>query len=284
MSRTRPWIRAAPAARAAPFRMQRVAQRATAAQQMRQGQFQARRVMRQSFAGARRMRARNVVTAGLLGVEKKFYDTARALTTISNTAGCATGEFDPTLNSGGASVPGCLNCPAQGDGAQNRDGKRIVMKYLVIHGNIELPDADAAGNQESKKVFVAVVHDAQTNGVQLNSEDVFSNISGELSNTTNPMRNLTYGSRFRVLKSETFDLDRKTFAINGANFSAAGQSVQFEWYIPLNDMIVNFTSTSTTSDVAGIMDNSLHLIAFSQYNTSASACQISYQARLRFVG
>jgi len=269
---------------AATYRRNRAASRASAAQASRAADFGARRVMRSSMAGARRMRARNVVTAGLLGVEKKFYDTARPLTTISNTLACATGEFDPTLNSSGASSPGCLNCPAQGDGAQNRDGKRIVQKYISIHGYIEKPDADAAGNQEAGKVFVALVLDSQTNGVQLNSEDVFQNISGELNNTVNPMRNLTYGSRFRILKSQTFDLDRKTFAINGVNFSAAGSSVTFEWFVPLNNLITNFTSTSTTSDVAGVMDNSLHLIAFSANNTSASPCQISYTARLRFMG
>lgn len=261
----------------------RVSARSSAAQAARSANFGMRRAARMASGYNRRMRARNVVTAGFLGVEKKFYDTARGPTNVPSDSGCASGELDPTLNTAGASTPGCLSCPAQGDGPENRDGKRIVAKYMEIKGLLNRPvSEDQATCPAYSKVFVALVLDTQTNGAQLNSEDVFKNITGDVAGSVNPIRNLLFGSRFRILKSEIFDLDMYGTQFGVSNGGAAGKSQTFSWFVPLNNLIINFNA-GTTSDVANVIDNSLHLIAFGP-NAAVPITTLAYNARLRFMG
>lgn len=113
-------------------------------------------------------RRRNLRTAGYVGIEKKFYDTGYNAAIVAPTDATG-GEADP------ATVL-TVSAPAQGDGEQNRDGKKIVAKYLEIKGTVR---AAATINQtvgpQRTQVFVAVVLDTQTNAAQLNSEDVFKN-------------------------------------------------------------------------------------------------------------
>lgn len=259
------------------------AARSAAARSAAYGQARAARM-----AGGynRRMRARNVVTAGFLGVEKKFYDTALPLTTINNTFACASGEYDPTLNTAGASTPGALSCPAQGDGPENRDGKRIVAKYLDFRGCLrrDRSEGDAVPNND-EKVLVAIVLDTQSNAAQMNSEDCFKNLTGELNGVSIAERNLLFGSRFRILKMDTFNLDRITLG-NAGGVDLWGQcanSVCWNWFIPLNNLIINFNA-GTTSDIANVIDNSIHCIALSTNVGGTKAAQITYNCRLRFMG
>lgn len=175
-----------------------------------------------------------------------------------------------------------ISTPAVGDGEQNRDGKRILIDMVEVKGNIignafELQ----AGPSSSMKVFVALVLDTQSNGAQLNSEDVFKNAAANVDTNASPLRNLLFGSRFRVLKHELFDMDTKTlshFAVD--SFSWAARGCPFEWFIPFKEpLVVNFNA-GTTASIANVVDNSLHIIAFA---TKADGT-ISYNARIRFRG
>ncbi len=223
----------------------------------------------------RRRKSRNVRSGGLLDIELKFYDTtlvAQALAT--NTAG-AGGEADPS-----ATI--LLNTVIQGDGASNRDGKRIMMKSVFVQGIIRgVSQANQVTGDNSPHVGIWLVLDTQTNGVTINSEDVFENKSGNANGGTSLFRNLSNSKRYRILDKLKFGMDAPVLAYDGTNIEQSGVLQSFQLSAKLN-MLCNFKVGGTTEDVANIIDNSLHIIAFA--TNTALALTITYNARLRFTG
>lgn len=224
----------------------------------------------------RRRSSKNLRTAGFLGIETKFYDTALANTALVAPTDCSGGEFDPSATS-------MISTPAVGDSEQNRDGKRIVIKSVYIKGLITVPAFEAqVAPSAGSRAFVALVLDTQSNAAQMNSEDCFKNTGAVAYLGTSIMRNLLFGTRFRVLKEKTFSLDPQTQATSALNdFSWNGLTRNWEWFVDLKDLPVNFNA-GTTASIANVIDNSLHIIAFATSN--AGTPTIAYNARIRFVG
>lgn len=219
----------------------------------------------------------NARTAGFLGIETKFYDTALAAAAIVSPTDASAAEVDPSATS-------MISTPAQGDGEQNRDGKKIVIKSVYIKGIVNLPGAETlAAPANGCRVYIALVLDTQSNAAQMNSEDCFKNTNAAALSAASPQRNLLHGSRFRILKDWTLDLNPQTlshFAVD--SFSHSGIHRQFEGYLNLN-LPVNFNATTpTVTTIASVVDNSLHMIAYTSNNTNAPT--ISYNARIRFQG
>lgn len=239
----------------------------------------AKRAKRQATAVRRRNSSRmvrNVQSGGFLGVEMKFYDTALAPTAILAPTGCAGAEYDPSVTS-------MISTPVQGDTEQNRDGKKIACNSVHIDGVINWPgDATDANVAAGSTVFVALVLDTQSNAAQMNSEDCYKNTSASATLAASPQRNLLFGPRFKVLKKRTYTFIPSGTWKNGANdFISPGKNTIFSWHVPLNNMIINFNS-GTTASIANVVDNSLHVIAYT--NDVQQAPTIAYNARLRFVG
>lgn len=236
----------------------------------RQGAYRAARI-----SGARAApQARRARPSTLFTPEIKFYDTSLTAASIASTADATGGEQDPSATS-------MISTPAVGDGEQNRDGKRIVIKNVQVKGTVaRLAAEDVANPPSHDEVFIALVLDTQSNAAQLNSEDVFKNLSGNAAGGTVPLRNLLFSSRFRVLKTEVLCMDTTT-SVEGDNLhSSPGVVKHFEWFIPFKDgLIVNFNA-GTTASIANVIDNSLHVIAFSSAGTSL----LTYNARIRFQG
>lgn len=235
-----------------------------------------RRIVRGAVARAARSML-NSRTAGFLGIETKFFDTAKVQTAVAAVANLTGGEYDPALPAGA----NCISTPAIGDTEQSRDGKKIVIKNVQIKGHISRdPGENQVDPAPSTKVFVALVLDTQTNGAALNSEDVYKNLTAEVTSAVDPIRNLLFANRFRILKSQLFDMDVPTLGVEGDNLMAwNGQQQCFEWFVDLKDLPVNFNA-GTTADVANVIDNSLHVIAFSTVTNST----LAYNARIRFQG
>jgi len=235
--------------------------------------------LRQRRFGGRSVALRNMRTGGLLGIETKYLDLGinNALVATTDATG---GECQPDSGS-----TGCLTAPAQGDGSQNRDGKKIVVKSILVTGTISSVVQTAQNSADVvPEVYLALVQDTQTNGVTINSEDVFTNVAGIALTATVPFRNMSNVSRFRVLKtvkkklvmpSMTADAGTGTIVQSGQ----ASCSIALSW---TGLMPVNFTTASTTADVANVVDNSVHLIAYCNSTTLAPA--FAGACRIRFVG
>lgn len=235
-------------------------------------------VRRQAQTNTTRSRTatrKNVVTAGFLGIEKKFYDTTLVDAAILAPSDAAGGEHDPSATS-------MISTPTQGDGEMQRDGKRITITSCQVKGWVErsaLLNQGAMPNAE--RIMVALVVDTQTNGAQLDSEAVFKNLSGDADLACSPMRNLLFGPRFRVLRTEMITFNNHNGAYDGTDIEVAGNGQAFEWFVPFKGegFKVNFNA-GTGATVANVIDNSLHIIAYA----SVTGVTLSYNARVRFIG
>lgn len=218
----------------------------------------------------------NSATAGFLGIEKKFLDTAKAETTVASVAALTGGEYDPSVG-----CTGCLSCPAQGDTEQSRDGKRIVIDSLIIKGYLDNVASANVAAYDSQKVFVAIILDTQSNGVQFSSEDVFKNLLNIADSAVSPTKNLLFGSRFRILKSQLYDVTPIGITAAGA-IAHTGTRRDFDWYIPFKGGLPVNMNAGTTADVANVIDNSVHVCAFA--SNPNNVVKIAYNARIRFQG
>lgn len=220
----------------------------------------------------------NTSSRGFLGVEKKFYDTFLVNSNITSPTDASGGEHDPSATS-------MISTPPQGDSATERIGKKIGIESVQVKGTVRInAEVNQTAGDNPQTVFVALVLDTQTNGAQLNSEDVFT-VAGSATSVLNgaPLRNLEYGSRFRVLRSECFVFEPGNMVYDGTNVETAGVTKKIEWFHRFKDpLVVNFDS-GTTASVANVIDNSLHIVAFGS-DSSANAPDLSYLARIRFVG
>lgn len=235
----------------------------------------------QNQVQARQRVIANIRSAGLLGVELKFLDAPKTATAVTSPTDASGGEFDPS-----SIVTGCLSAPAQGDGPTNRDGSKIVMKRIFVAGvvNVAAQSAQAAVDV-MPDIMIALVLDKQTNGAQLNSEDVFTNQNAAAVTATSPQRNMSFTNRFEVLKIQHVRIPQLSVGNDAAaTISQAGVNIPFKLKksFGMAGMRVQFTTGSTTADVANVIDNSLHIIAYSTSLTAAPS--IAYNSRMRFVG
>lgn len=222
---------------------------------------------------------------GFLGLEKKFYDTALPAASIVTTVGLTLGIYNPTASGypGSITVTNGIAVPSQGPGPQQRIGKSITVKSVQIKGIVSynggtLVDGSAPGPHN---VFCALVLDTQTNGAQCTSESIFQNLGSTIYPSWVPSRNLLNSKRFKILKSETFDLTAVAFSHNANGYSVVGGVARaIDWYLPL-ELPVTFTDQSD-EDIANVVDNSLHFVAF--YNQTSGTAYVSYNARIRFLG
>lgn len=204
----------------------------------------------------RPIRRTNIRTGGFLGMESKFLDLAYSATVAATVSGA---EADPTGS--------CLNPVVQGDGESNRDGRKYVITSVYVKGVLSVTGGTSL---DDPTVMLTLVQDKQTNGAQLNSEDVLTSPGIAI----NAMRNLQYIGRFNVLKSMRIDMKPRS-AWNGTAFSTS--QTPFEMYVKCK---IPVFCNGTTGDVSTITDNSIHLIATS----TSTAVTLSYNSRIRFQG
>ncbi len=203
--------------------------------------------------------------------ELKFIDQTQtvALTAPTNAAG---GEVDPNDD--------CLNGITQGDNSISRDGSKIVMRSIQIKGFISCAaQANQTATDLGTKVFIALVQDKQTNGVQLNSEDVFTNPSGAAIGAPLCLRTVFTSNRYNVLKTFECDISNPSISYDGTNIEQSGLITSFSMYKKLN-MYAQYSSNN--GDVSDIVDNSLHLIAYC--SSIALVPTLTYNSRVRFIG
>ncbi len=218
------------------------------------------------------LRLLNTRTGGYIGLERKFLDTEQADDSIGSS--WTGGELDPTTFL-------CLSAVAQGDGENQRDGRRYEVHSVHVSGFVEASITEAGAAPATDTIVkIAMVLDKQTNGAQLNAEDVY--VTGQDS-SPNTFRNLQFTQRFQILRSKMFNI-RNTFgnmnegAVN--SFATGGVKVPFAFNYQF-DPPLQVNTKNTTAVIASITDNSIHIIGSA---TGSIATELSYQARIRFTG
>lgn len=213
----------------------------------------------------------NVRSGGFVGVEKKFYDTSKALTALTAPSDAAGGEFDP------ATVD-CISAPAQGVSVQQRIGNKIMITEAHVDGVVVVPKQTAQMAADNGCAWVMyMVQDLQSNKATLDSEAVFKNTAGSGTLAASPMRNLQYSSRFRVLAKMEGTIEPFSAVDYSSNVEQAGvtQKFRLDWK---GKMPVQFDGTD--AGIGSVIDNSIHIIGYVS-NTDLATSAV-YQARVRY--
>jgi len=226
---------------------------------------------------------------GLMGIELKFKDYSLCSGNINDsTAEFTGGAQEPDIDNAGAATPKCLNSMGRGDGPENRDGDRIIMKKIDIFGLIRSPVvADATTAKGAKTVFLALVLWKATNSdpgaAGFKSENVFDNVGADSNLLTCPLRNLAHSKLYKVLWRKRYVIPNVGAVYDGSNIEEHGGAIHFAIHHKFkgNGLPVQFSGSGST--LGSIADNSLHLVAFATPNNGRTAT-ICYNSRLRFVG
>lgn len=206
---------------------------------------------------------------GYLGIESKFVDQTFSASVVLTQAGA---EMDPP-GAGAQTTPGCISGVAQGDGESNRDGRKCVLTSVHVKGNVTIDASSGSSLNNGAVVRVLLVQDKQTNGVQLNSEDVLLSAT----HVEYAYRNLQHARRFNVLWDRTFDLNKTA----GAGDGTADDSPAWQRSFTINKKFkIPVLHDGTTANITSITDNSLHVLAFA----STGATTLNYESRVRFQG
>ena len=234
-----------------------------------------RRSSKRAYRGRKKRRVAkrkarvNMRTAGFLGIEHKFVDYNYNEALVTSITGA---EASPT-------TPGCLNALARGDSENERDGRKVRCTHIALDGLVNFEAQTQATPEGGHYVRILLVWDTQTNGVKMNSEDLFED-PGDANLEIHAHLDLSRQNRFKVLKDIVVWQHAPQAVWNGTNTLSA--QVQAPFHLSCNlGKITHFLSSSTTAVIAGITDNSLHLIAYGSVGTNA---KLQYTSRVRFYG
>lgn len=230
------------------------------------------------IAAPARRRRRNLRTAGYLGIELKFLDCAWNGVAIAESTDGAGAELQPS-----SGCTDAISIPAQGDGEQQRDGRKFTMRSAFFNGVIDsVPVSNQADVLDGFGYYFAMVLDTQTNATTIASEDVYINPgTSARSIIPKPLRNLQNSKRFRILDSMYVEVGGMYAMTDGASTGSLGPqaapTITLSWS---GDIPVN--CVATTASVAASSDNSIHIVAYA----SSTALTPTFQgkSRVRFVG
>jgi hypothetical protein len=211
----------------------------------------------------------NQRTGGLIDIEKKFYDSLDNNIALTNNV-----WTDLNLNLS-------MTCPAQGDGATQRDGRvffihSIHVKGYLLLSRISTPTTSDIPNGIAR---IVLVWDTQANGAAVAPTGVFSNT---MPDTVNQFRNLEHTSRYIVLSEKYINVRPNVILADTANWIAQEQRIPFKFNKTFKKPI-KVRCSGTTSSVASLTDNNITAIA--TYSGNAPFDLSAYtSSRCRFTG
>lgn len=211
---------------------------------------------------------KNCVTKGFVGMEKKFIDLEYPQTVLTTGPAMA----DP------AAPLSCLNAIAVGDGASDRDGRVSWVKSLHIRALLEVPRKEGHTIPPGDvQIRLAVVWDMQTNQAACVGADIFDAASG---GQVAKFRELDHSSRFRMLYDKTFLMRMGATNEGAVNLFATGGRRK---YVEINHTFkepIKVIHSSDAAEIAGITDNSFHVVAW--YHGGTIVPKLQYHSRVRF--
>lgn len=210
--------------------------------------------------------------------ELKYYDThANGVNISTRVLGGLGSDMFTNPDEGGL-----VSTPSRGNAANQRSGKRILVKNWRWTGSIDM-DGEGVKFKPPEPILVhlAVVLDTQWNGSVPDSSEIYSGFAGQLPQQFPPFRNMDSSSRFQVLKSEIIKVGRESFTIDStavpAEFSWAGDLVPFDFFVPA-EFFIEFNG-SAAGNASAIQDRAIYLIA---NQSGGQQCTIDWHFRIRF--
>ena len=176
-------------------------------------------------------------------------------------------ESDPTA--------GSLSAVSTGTGESNRIGRVIFVKSIYVKGHINIATLSLLGSIGYVRLWLIL--DKQTNGAQLNAEDVLSDPTST-NLDSDAMQNLKYSDRFSVVKQLCIPIVPTNTAGNGTANDSGSIDVPFQLYHKCN---TKQEHKSTSSAITDVTTTSYHLIAIKSANLTSST-NLRYVSQMRF--
>ncbi len=163
---------------------------------------------------------------------------------------------------------------AQGDGEQERDGRKMVVKKIGWKFSMVLQAIDAGTPQFAEGVRVILYHDTQTNGATA----TVSGSGGILAaDDFHSFNNLETGKRFRTLMDRTYSLSPHA----GGGTDTGQYRIDDSFYKNDCNIPVTYNSSATTGAIATMMDNNIGVLLLSD---QGSVVAFTSRMRIRFLG
>lgn len=214
----------------------------------------------------------NKRTGGFIGLELKFLDRFKSFVIMGNATDMSGAEKDPLTVL-------CLNSLAQGTGESERLGRHCEMRSIKVKGTLVFPATEAQTAPAGQALCaVYLVMDTQTNGAQLNSEDVFTNFGAQVGNLTQPMVNMENTDRFRILDSFHTILVPWTTSEGTNEFSHGHVNKPFSLSYRWKGKGKRVLYKGTGGNISDIQSNSLHVLAY----CINALPGIEYTSRMRY--
>lgn len=195
-------------------------------------------------------------TRGPIGTETKYFDGQRIGITVVADESWAGTEVDlATFNT--------LFCPAVGAAFNQRIGRKVFLRKLVVRGILQqAAQAAQTGADQGITVRLVLFQDMQTNAVQAQGEELMlPSVAANDIAIPCAFQNPANFGRFRVLKDKTFTIGDANISWNGTNMSQQGINKTFKFVVRFREPVcVSFNNTNGGS-VADIVDNSFHMLA-----------------------
>ncbi len=160
---------------------------------------------------------------------------------------------------------------AQGDGEQQRDGRKMTVKKIGWKFLISMEDAQVTGAAD--QVRVLLYKDTQTNGAAATAALILA------SDDFQSFNNLEQGKRFRTLMDRTYNIQRTAGQGNGTTYQYGEVFISDSFYMDC-DMPVTYDSTASTGAIATMRDNNIGVLLLSKNGL----CTFESKMRIRFVG
>ncbi len=203
------------------------------------------------------------------GIERKFLDTTKTSTAMSNT-------WASILPSSPTDID-CLSVPVQGVGESEHLGRTYFINAIFVKGFVA---RDAVEQQTAPlgdlQWRILLVWDMQTNGTAITATDVMDDGA---TNDVLAYRNLQHSSRFIVL-GDTGLMNFPVFNMNEGGFNAfANPASDMPWTLNKTfKKAIKVRTDNTTGVVESVTDNSLSLIGI----TSNVVAKVQFESRMRF--
>lgn len=185
--------------------------------------------------------------------EKKFFDT--------------TGSS--AISTSGSVLLSSLALVQQGDGATNRDGRKINATYISLKGTWTLPEESPTTAPGSDVCRFIVYMDSQCNGAAATFTELFASADLLAHN------NLNNSKRFKILCNDVAVLNVGALYGSGATWNEV--NYYFEKFIRLDDVVIQYDAS--TGAITDLTANNFGVAAITENGKGV----LNVNCRLRFV-
>lgn len=225
---------------------------------------------RRGNKGFKRRKPLNHRTGGFERLESKFLNSTISTSNVGNT--WANANIDQAVQLS-------LTAPLQGNGENDRNGRKCTFTYVEVRGYVSLNPMRGLSVAPGGGDLVRIImfQDTQTNGAQAPATTVMDAITAGAQ--TLSQRNLEQVKRFRILGDQTIRLDVTAGSGVTGDENYVGQTKAFFFKKKIH-MPVIFSNAAAA--ITSVSDNSIHMLAIT--TGAANTVSIEYKARARFTG